>query len=132
MNTGKKRAAPMLQHQDGQMEPGQLRGKDRVSNFEYTIAPPPAQAAFIADLLHPGAENGVMLRDLVALTGWPERDVRLQIEAERRRGIPILSNCKTGYYLPANDDERARFVRSMRHRAQEILRAADAVEKSRR
>jgi len=90
---GTKEAAPMLLHQDGQTEPGQLQGQDRVYKHQYSTAATPEQAAHIADLLHPGAENSTPLRDFAALTGWPERDVRRQIEAERRRGIPILSNC---------------------------------------
>lgn len=52
------------------------------------------------------------------------------ISAERRAGAAILSNNQTGYYLPANVEEKARFIRSMRHRAQEILNAADAVERA--
>lgn len=52
------------------------------------------------------------------------------IAAERRAGAAILSDNQTGYYLPANEEEKARFVRSMRHRAKEILCAADAVEKT--
>jgi len=66
----------------------------------------------------------------VALTGWNERVVRRQIEAERRRGVPILSDNSRGYFLPADEHERERFVRSMRHRAREISQVADAVEKS--
>ena len=49
---------------------------------------------------------------------------------ERRAGIAVLSDNATGYYLPANEEEKARFVRSMRHRAKEILLAADAVERT--
>ena len=52
------------------------------------------------------------------------------IAAERRTGVAILSDNLTGYYLPANEEEKARFVRSMRHRAKEILLAADAVERT--
>lgn len=80
----------------------------------------------IADLLSAGEENAVPLAHLMMLTGWDERTVRKQIERERRRGIPILS--KRGYYLPADEYERAAFVASMRGRAREILRTADAVE----
>ncbi len=81
----------------------------------------------IADLLSAGEGNAVPLSHLVRLTGWDEREVRRQIENERRRGIPILS--KHGYYLPADDAERAAFVASMRGRAREIMRTADAVER---
>lgn len=58
------------------------------------------------------------------------RTVRAMISAERRAGAAILSDNATGYYLPANEEEKARFVRSMRHRAKEILCAADAVERA--
>lgn len=84
----------------------------------------------IADLLRYGQANAVPLRDLAGITGLDGRTVRAMISAERRAGAAILSDNATGYYLPANEEEKARFVRSMRHRAQEILSAADAVEKT--
>lgn len=84
----------------------------------------------IADLLRYGQANAVPLRDLAGRTGLDGRTVRAMISAERRAGAAILSNNQTGYYLPANEEEKARFVRSMRHRAKEILCAADAVEKT--
>lgn len=84
----------------------------------------------IADLLRYGQANAVPLRDLAGITGLDSRVVRAMIAAERRAGAAILSDNMTGYYLPANEEEKARFVRSMRHRAKEILCAADAVERS--
>lgn len=84
----------------------------------------------IADLLRYGQANAVPLRDLAGITGLDGRVVRAMIAAERRAGAAILSDNQTGYYLPANEEEKARFVRSMRHRAKEILCAADAVEKT--
>ncbi|MBM6885724.1 hypothetical protein [Pseudoflavonifractor phocaeensis] len=75
-----------------------------------------------------GQENGLHLSDLVRLTGWTEREVRHQIHLERRQHIPILSNNKDGYFLPGSPQERAACVRSMRHRAGEILAAARAIE----
>lgn len=86
------------------------------------------QAGGIASLLMTGSVNGLHLQDLVRLTGLTEREVRLQIHAERRRGIPILSNSKDGYYLPGNEYEKAECVRQMRGRAREILAAAAAIE----
>ena len=83
----------------------------------------------IADLLRYGQADAVPLRDLAGITGLDGRTVRAMISAERRAGAAILSNNQTGYYLPANEEEKARFVRSMRHRAKEILCAADAVER---
>ncbi|MCD7843156.1 MAG: hypothetical protein LUG17_00830 [Clostridiales bacterium] len=76
-----------------------------------------------------GPENAVSLRDLERLTGENGRTIRRQIEAERRRGVPILSDCKNDYYLPACNYDRQRFVGSMRGRAREILRTARAVER---
>lgn len=84
----------------------------------------------ISDLLRYGQANAVPLRDLAGITGLDGRVVRAMIAAERRAGAAILSDNMTGYYLPANEEEKARFVRSMRHRAKEILCAADAVERS--
>lgn len=88
------------------------------------------QAGTISDLLLHGAENGLHLRDLCRLTGWKEREVRLQIHAERRRGIPILSDNVNGYFLPADEQELAACVQSLRGRAGEILAAAEAIEQS--
>lgn len=86
-------------------------------------------AGGIASLLLRGPENAVSLRDLERLTGENGRTIRRQIEVERRRGTPILSDCKNGYYLPACDYDRQRFVGSMMGRAREILRTARAVER---
>ena len=77
----------------------------------------------IADYLSHGQANAIPLRDLERMTGLDGRTIRAMIAA-------ILSDNLTGYYLPANEEEKARFVRSMRHRAKEILCAADAVERS--
>ena len=76
-----------------------------------------------------GAENGLHLSDLVRLTGWTEREVRQMIHQERRRGIPILSDCVHGYYLPSGAEERNACVRQMRNRAKEILAAAAGIER---
>ena len=88
------------------------------------------QAGTISGLLLHGAENGLHLRDLCRLTGWKEREVRLHIHAERRRGVPILSDNVNGYFLPADEQELVACVRSMRNRAGEILAAAEAIEQS--
>ena len=88
-----------------------------------------AQEGYISQFLLAGAGQGIHLRDLARVTGRTEREVRQMIQAERLRGIPILADNKSGYYLPSTDEEKAAFVRSMRHRADEIHRAAEAVEK---
>lgn len=93
-----------------------------------TTSLPLGQDAHIAKLLSVGAGHAIPLHDLVALTGWSEREVRRQIERERRRGVPILSDNMSGYFLPANENELAQFIKSMRHRAGEILKSAAAIE----
>lgn len=83
----------------------------------------------ISGHLNTGIENGLLLRELEAVTGLSSRDIRRQIQRERLCGVPILSDCTYGYYLAANEQEIARFTRSMRTRAREILKVAKAVEK---
>lgn len=83
----------------------------------------------IVDVLLSGQANAVPLEVLCSVTGIDGRTVRRMIAEERKAGAPILSDNANGYFLPATDDERARFVRSMKHRAHEILRAAEAVER---
>ena len=97
------------------------------SSYQYKTDGGAGQAG-IAGLLMAGSENGLHLQDLVRITGQTERAVRKQIHAERRRGVPILSDNVCGYFLPSTDEERAACVRSLRHRAREILRAARAIE----
>lgn len=82
----------------------------------------------IAELLGHGPENGLRLSELVSLTGWTGRVVRRMIQAERLGGVPILSNCRSGYYLPSSGEDRAACVRSLRGRAKEILDVAAAIE----
>lgn len=84
----------------------------------------------ISDFLLHGAENAAPRRYLETVTGLDGRTIRELITRERLKGTPILSDCVHGYYLPANENEKARFVRSMRRRAGEILRVAEAVEKT--
>lgn len=83
----------------------------------------------ISDFLLCGQPNAITLRQLQALTNLDGRTIRRLIEFERRSGIPILSDNKTGYFLAENEVERNNFVRSMLHRANEIRLTAAAIEK---
>ena len=56
--------------------------------------------------------------------------MRRIIQAERLRGVPILSDNANGYFLPETEADRAACVRSLRGRAQEILNVADAIERA--
>ena len=84
----------------------------------------------ISAFLSHGQENAIPRRELEKLTGMDGRTVRLMIEQERRGGTPICTNNLTGYYLPATEEEKTTCVRSLRHRAGEIMRTARAIERA--
>ena len=109
---------------------GQRKIADLLSQ-KHTTQGPGGQRK-IADLLSYGQENAIPRRHLEKLTGLDGRTVRLMIERERHEGVPILADNVTGYYLPATEHERAACVRSMRHRAGEIMRTAQAIEQAER
>ena len=82
----------------------------------------------ILKLLRHGAENALTLNDLTNVTGWSGRAIRRVIHKARREGVPILSDNEHGYFYPGSASEKRKFVRSMRHRAAQILAVARAVE----
>ena len=84
----------------------------------------------VSELLNRGRENAVPLRHLKKLMETDGRTVRLMIQQERLSGMPICADNLTGDYLPANEAEKAAFVRSMRHRAGEIMKTAKAIEQA--
>ncbi len=109
---------------------GAETGQATTSTYDFTTGGKSGQAVHIADFLGHGQEAAVPLRHLKEVVNLPGREVRRLIQAERLRGIPILADNATGYFLPADDLEREKFVRSMRGRAAEIEAVADAVEKA--
>lgn len=82
----------------------------------------------ISSLLMHGCENGLHLSELVQITGWTEREVRRQIQFERKAGHLILSDCEHGYFLPGEISEVRRFIRSMSRRSSEIAAISRAAE----
>ena len=98
--------------------------------FDFITAAPAGQGK-IASLLGVGQGAALTIKDLCRITGCDNRAVRLGIQRERLAGIPVCSDNAHGYFLPANDAERAACVRSLRHRASEINRVASALEKAR-
>lgn len=82
----------------------------------------------VSDYLGRGQQNAISLRRLSAMIGENPRSIRREIELERRHGTPVLSDNLNGYFLPENEAEARRFVKSMRGRAHEILTTASAVE----
>lgn len=96
----------------------------------YRTMPGPEGQGKIADLLGHGQGAAVPLRHLVSVTGQDARTIRRRIERERRQGVPILSDNRRGYYLPAEEQEITACVRSLRRRAREILRTAQALNRA--
>lgn len=105
-------------------------GKATASMSDCTTPASAGQGVHIADFLSHGAENGTGLRNLVSVTGLSEREVRKIIQRERLAGVPILSDNLSGYFLPDNNEEIVRCVISLRNRAGEILRTANAISKA--
>ena len=101
---------------------------EATSSDAYSNISAPAGQRSIADLLGTGRGNALTSRELERLTNLDGRSVRLLIERERRAGTPILADSANGYFLPASDYERAECVRSLRHRAGEIMATARALE----
>ncbi len=124
----KKKAPTSAATLKGAVENGRVCKTVQSPTSEHTTSPAENQPFRIADLLHPGAKNAVSRRDLMALTGLSDRELRLMIEAERRKGTPILSDNIHGYFLPGDSAERDRCVRSLRRRAGEIMETAAAIE----
>ena len=131
MTQDTKKAAPVLQYQDGQVETGPVSQAGPHLHQQSTTPPPPPQAVKVADFLLPGQQNAVPLKHLKDLLHLDGRKIRLMIQRERLTGTPILESSKAdgGYYLPGNDHERARCVQRLRRRAAEIVRVADAIER---
>lgn len=124
----KKRTRPSV-GAPGRAEAG-VNHADGYSQRQHNTQGPGGQRK-IAALLSHGRENAIPRLELEKLTGLDGRTVRLMIERERREGMPILADNATGYYLlPATEHERAACVRSMLHRADEIRKTAEAIDRA--
>lgn len=121
-----KKSRPSVAAPGRQTETGTFSGAATSTTYHNT-QPIGRQPGKIERLLSHGAENAVPLQHLVKLMDKPARQVRQQIQAERLRGIPILSDNEHGYYLPKTQEDVDNFVRSMLHRAHEIARVANTV-----
>lgn len=84
----------------------------------------------ISALLLHGEANAIPISLLAAWTGLDRRAIRRQVQAERQAGSCICVNNHDGYFLAETEVERARCVESMRRRAAETYRTADAIERA--
>lgn len=121
-----KKSRPSVAAPGRQTETGTFSGAATSTTYHNTQQTG-RQPGKVERLLSHGAENAVPLQHLVKLTDEDPRQVRQQIHAARLQGIPILSDNKSGYFLPETQDDVDNFVRSMLHRAYEIARVANTV-----
>lgn len=88
----------------------------------------------VSSVLGVGREAATSMKALIDIFGVDERAVRRLISAERQVDCDasdlILSDARGGYYRPGNLDEVRRFVRSMQHRAAEVMRATRTAERA--
>lgn len=86
----------------------------------------------VYEVLSHGKERAIPSKVLAAALGFnTERELRKQIENERRAGAVILSTTLDGggYYLPANDYEVSVFIQTLKNRAKNTLRSVESAEK---
>ena len=126
--TDKRKSRPLVAQETGQAKTAAGQAAISISNF--TTDGASRQPGFIESRLLFGPENGQTVTDLERLTDLPGREIRRQIERERRAGALIISDNAHGYYLTDDPSEAQRFARSMLHRSREIARTARAVEKA--
>lgn len=82
------------------------------------------QLGKVAENLKHGAQNAINANNLVILCSYhTKRELRREIERERRGGVLILAN-QHGYFLPSENEEEAR------HELSEFVRSAEKKSKS--
>ncbi len=84
----------------------------------------------VSRFLLPGRQNAITLKTLEKWTGMDERTIRRLISEERDRKIPIVADCQTGYFLAETELEKKTCVLSMLHRANEIRKTAEAIDRA--
>lgn len=84
----------------------------------------------IKDILRHGENNARTARECADALNMDVRKFQAAVAAARIDGYPILSS-GVGFYLPGDDAEVTRFVKQMKSRAREILKAARGVERGR-
>ena len=89
----------------------------------------------IVDVLRPGSDNGLTMRDLEIIFHCNSREIRKRVHAERIAGAVILAG-NTGFYLPSEDPEKAlceikAFERRMHAKARNTLEATKSAAAAR-
>lgn len=75
----------------------------------------------IEEYIPEGKENAVTRMSLCMRTGLPDRLVRREIEAARKRGVPILSSSMTsGYWISTDTKEVLQYLSECDRRARSL------------
>lgn len=85
----------------------------------------------VHELLGKGRECAVTGEVLAQLLGRSARDVSLQVERERKAGIPICASCDAthpGYFLASGPDELAGYLASLDRRLREVRKTRSALQ----
>ena len=91
------------------------------------------RARQVSDFLLTGAENALDAKTLARLLECDRRSVTQRIERERRRGMPICAAVdgeSRGYFLAADADELARYVRALDRRISEVKKTRNACKQT--
>ena len=121
----KRKSRPLVAQETGQAETA--AGQAAIS-IPYSNMVPAGRQLRVSDILCRGRGNAQTMRELKQVLNGDSRSIRLQIEQERRRGCPIVSDCQHGYWLAETRAEIETFCRSMRSRAFEIQKTAAIVQ----
>ena len=83
----------------------------------------------VNEVLRTGAENARTGREICDQLQIKPRDFQIQVEKERRAGIPICASStgKPGYFLAANKAELKTYSWSLTHREQAIRQTRQAL-----
>ena len=121
----KKEAAPVYQTESGK---GQVvfEGFENMPGSEYIRFFEPGQGTISAVLLR-GRDNALTTSELSRITGQHPRKITEQIQRERLRGAPIMSDV-TGCWIAESPDEVRRCAAALHARAGEIHKTARALE----
>ena len=91
------------------------------------------RARQVCDYLLTDAEHALDAKTLAAMMEIDRRSVTQRIERERRRGMPIcaaVDGVNRGYYLAADADELARYVRALDRRISEVKKTHAACRRT--
>ncbi len=126
MNGEKKTAPGVASTESGKAEREALRGAT-FSKLYFSMRKGP-----VSSILLMGQQNALPGREIRRILGLKNvRDVSAQVEAERRKGVPICASCDSknpGYYLPGTPEELAGYNASLCRRIKAVSVTLEALE----